>query len=233
MRHACPGAGACGGMYTANTMASAIEALGHVAAVQRVDPRRGSRQDRRVPARRRRGAQPARARPASRATIMTREAFENAIAVVCALGGSTNAVLHLIAMARAAGVPLDDRRLPGDLRSRAAARRSEAERPLRDGGPAPRRRHARGDEAAAREGRAARRLHDGHRQDARRESRGAAGPRGRAGRDPAVGRSDQGDGAHPDPARLARAGRLRSRRSPARKGSASRARRRSSTAKKT
>ena len=105
VRHSCPGPGACGGMYTANTMASAIEALGmtlpysssspaespekleecfHAGAVVRtllehdVKPR----------------------------DIMTRAAFENAMVVTMALGGSTNAVLHLVAMARAVDVPL-------------------------------------------------------------------------------------------------------------------------------
>jgi dihydroxy-acid dehydratase len=104
-RHACPGAGSCGGMYTANTMAAAIEALGlslpgsasHAAespekaqdtfaageALMRlieknITPRQ----------------------------ILTRKSFENAIALVMALGGSTNAVLHLLAIARTAGVPL-------------------------------------------------------------------------------------------------------------------------------
>ena len=105
VRHACPGAGACGGMYTANTMASAIEALGMSlpasASTPATDPAK-------VEECRRAGAAIRRLleldlRPRQ---IMTRRAFENAIAVVSALGGSTNAVLHLIAMARAAGVPL-------------------------------------------------------------------------------------------------------------------------------
>ncbi len=105
VRHACPGAGACGGMYTANTMASAIEALGmslpYSSSTPAVDPEKL--------------AECRRAGAAIRhlleidlkpSDIMTRPAFENAIAVVSALGGSTNAVLHLIAMARAVGVPL-------------------------------------------------------------------------------------------------------------------------------
>ncbi|ATJ81596.1 dihydroxy-acid dehydratase [Halomonas beimenensis] len=102
---AIPGPGACGGMYTANTMASAIEALGMSlpgsSAQNAVSP-----------------AKHADSRAAGEAVltllerdikpsdIMTREAFENAITVVIALGGSTNAVLHLIAMADAVGVPL-------------------------------------------------------------------------------------------------------------------------------
>jgi dihydroxy-acid dehydratase len=106
VRHACPGAGACGGMYTANTMASAIEALGlslpYSASIPAEDPAK-------VDECRRAGAAVRNLleldlRPRA---ILTRHAFENAITVVCALGGSTNAVLHLIAIARAAGVALD------------------------------------------------------------------------------------------------------------------------------
>jgi dihydroxy-acid dehydratase len=115
VRHACPGAGACGGMYTANTMASAIEALGMSlpgsASTPAEDPGK-------VEECRRAGAALRRLleldlKPRD---IMTRRAFENAIAVVSALGGSTNAVLHLIAMARAAGVALgiDDFQAVGD-----------------------------------------------------------------------------------------------------------------------
>ena len=94
-------------MYTANTMASAAEALGHGAA------RLG---ERRPPSTAAATGSPARpARPWSRMIekgitarqILTREAFENAIAVVMAFGGSTNAVLHLLAIAHEAGVPLD------------------------------------------------------------------------------------------------------------------------------
>ncbi len=104
-RRACPGAGACGGMFTANTMSSAFEAIGmslpysstmaaedeeKVASAARsaevlVDAVRRDRRPR---------------------AILTRPAFENAIAVVMALGGSTNAVLHLLAIARASQVPL-------------------------------------------------------------------------------------------------------------------------------
>jgi dihydroxy-acid dehydratase len=105
VRFACPGAGACGGMYTANTMASAIEALGMSLPGSSSTPAED-------PAKReeclRAGAAIAELldlelKPRD---IMTREAFENAMAVVTLLGGSTNAVLHLIAMARAVGVPL-------------------------------------------------------------------------------------------------------------------------------
>jgi dihydroxy-acid dehydratase len=102
---AIPGPGSCGGMYTANTMASAIEALGMslpnssaqdaVSAAKLDDARRAGEA---VVNLLRLGIRPR--------DIMTRRAFENAITVVIALGGSTNAVLHLLAMAHAAGVKL-------------------------------------------------------------------------------------------------------------------------------
>jgi dihydroxy-acid dehydratase len=105
-RAICPGEGACGGMYTANTMASAAEALGMSlpgsAAPPATDRRRDGfarRSGEAVVELLRRGI--------TARDIMTREAFENAIAVVMAFGGSTNAVLHLLAIAHEAGVPLD------------------------------------------------------------------------------------------------------------------------------
>ena len=105
VRKACPGAGACGGMYTANTMASAIEALGmslpFSSSVPAVDPAKLDECSRVGEAVRRLLELDLKPRD-----IMTREAFENAMVVVMALGGSTNAVLHLVAMARAVEVPL-------------------------------------------------------------------------------------------------------------------------------
>jgi dihydroxy-acid dehydratase len=105
VRHACPGPGACGGMYTANTMASAIEALGMSlpgsSSTPAEDPKKLDECFAAGAAIRRLLEQDLKPRD-----IMTREAFENAMAVVMALGGSTNAVLHLIAMARAVDVPL-------------------------------------------------------------------------------------------------------------------------------
>jgi len=102
---ACPGAGACGGQYTANTMALALEFLGispmGTAGVPAVDPRKddvGYRCGQLVMDLLKRGIRPS--------DILTRQAFENAIAGVAASGGSTNAVLHLLAIAREAGVPL-------------------------------------------------------------------------------------------------------------------------------
>ena len=102
---ACPGAGSCGGLYTANTMASCVEALGMSlpgsAAVPALDPRRAD-------VCRRTGEAAMRllgggVRPRD---ILTHDAFENAIATLVAMGGSTNGVLHLLAIAREAGVPL-------------------------------------------------------------------------------------------------------------------------------
>jgi dihydroxy-acid dehydratase len=105
VRHACPGAGACGGMFTANTMASAIEALGMSLPGSSSTP----------------AEDPAKLDECRRAgaairhlleldlkprDIMTRAAFENAMVLTMVLGGSTNAVLHLIAMARSVGVSL-------------------------------------------------------------------------------------------------------------------------------
>lgn len=105
VRHACPGQGACGGMYTANTMASAIEALGLSLPYSSSTPANS----------------PDKIKECEMAgavvmhmlkhdikpkDIMTRKAFENAMVIVMALGGSTNAVLHLLAMAKAAGVSL-------------------------------------------------------------------------------------------------------------------------------
>ncbi|MCB8983191.1 MAG: dihydroxy-acid dehydratase [Ardenticatenaceae bacterium] len=105
VRHACPGPGACGGMYTANTMASAIEALGMSLPYSASYPAESQeKQDECVRA----GAamRLLLERDIKPSDIMTREAFENAMVVVMALGGSTNAVLHLIAMAKTGGVDL-------------------------------------------------------------------------------------------------------------------------------
>jgi dihydroxy-acid dehydratase len=105
VQHACPGPGACGGMYTANTMASAIEALGmslpYSSSTPADDPQKADECRRAGAAIRHLLETDLKPRD-----IMTRAAFENAITVVVALGGSTNAVLHLIAMARTADVPL-------------------------------------------------------------------------------------------------------------------------------
>ncbi|MDX2300425.1 MAG: dihydroxy-acid dehydratase, partial [Xanthomonadaceae bacterium] len=106
VRHACPGAGACGGMYTANTMASAIEALGmalpYSASIPAEDP--GKIEECLRAGAVVRNLLELDLKPRD---IMTRAAFENAITVVSVLGGSTNAVLHLLAIAHEAHVDLD------------------------------------------------------------------------------------------------------------------------------
>jgi dihydroxy-acid dehydratase len=103
--HACPGAGACGGQFTANTMATVMELIGlapmGTAAVPQVDKRK---QD--VCRRCGQVVMDAVRRNIRARDVCTRAAFDNAIAGVAATGGSTNAVLHLLAMAREAGVPL-------------------------------------------------------------------------------------------------------------------------------
>ena len=103
--HSCPGAGACGGMYTANTMASAIEAMGmslpYSSSTPAVEPQKLDECFRAGAAIRNLMEKDIKPRD-----IMTRAAFENAMVIVIALGGSTNAVLHLIAMARSVEVPL-------------------------------------------------------------------------------------------------------------------------------
>ncbi len=106
VRNACPGPGACGGMYTANTMASAIEAMGMSLPGNASYPASTAEKTQdcqRVGAAMRHLLEK-NIRPSD---IMTREAFENAITVVTVLGGSTNAVLHLIAIAKSVGVALD------------------------------------------------------------------------------------------------------------------------------
>jgi dihydroxy-acid dehydratase len=115
VRHACPGAGACGGMYTANTMAVAIEALGLSLPYSSSLPADDSGK---VDECRRAGnaVHALLERDLKPLDIVTRASFENALVMVMAVGGSTNAVLHLIAIARAAGVPLalDDVRKASD-----------------------------------------------------------------------------------------------------------------------
>jgi len=105
IKHACPGAGACGGMYTANTMAAAIEALGMSLPYSSSNPALSAEKQQEC-------------KDAGKAIryllekdikpkdIMTRNAFENAIAVIMVLGGSTNAVLHMIAMAKSVDVSI-------------------------------------------------------------------------------------------------------------------------------
>ncbi len=105
IQNSCPGAGACGGMYTANTMASAIEALGMALPYSSSNPALSKEKTNEC-------VEAAKAihllleKDLKPRDIMTFEAFENALTIVMALGGSTNAVIHLIAMAKSAGVKI-------------------------------------------------------------------------------------------------------------------------------
>ena len=105
IRHACPGPGACGGMYTANTMASAIEALGMSLPYSSSNPALSQdKKDECIHAGK--AIRLLLEKDIKPSDIMTRQAFENAITVLMVLGGSTNAVLHLIAMAKSVNVAL-------------------------------------------------------------------------------------------------------------------------------
>ncbi|MEB3312736.1 MAG: dihydroxy-acid dehydratase, partial [Cyanobacteriota bacterium] len=104
-RHACPGAGSCGGMYTANTMSSAFEAMGmslmYSSTMAAEDGEKADSAETSAEV-----LVQAIRRQILPSQILTRQAFENAIAVIMAVGGSTNSVLHLLAIADAIGVPL-------------------------------------------------------------------------------------------------------------------------------
>jgi dihydroxy-acid dehydratase len=104
-RNACPGAGSCGGMYTANTMSSAFEAMGmslmYSSTMAAVDPEKADSAEKSAVVL----VEAIRNQLLPR-QILTRKSFENAISVIMAVGGSTNAVLHLLAIAHAAGVKL-------------------------------------------------------------------------------------------------------------------------------
>jgi dihydroxy-acid dehydratase len=103
--NSCPGAGACGGMYTANTMASAIEAMGMSLPFSSSNPATGEDKQKEC----REAGKAIRLlleKDIKPSDIMTRKAFENAITVIMILGGSTNAVLHLIAMAKSVNLDL-------------------------------------------------------------------------------------------------------------------------------
>ncbi|HEY4935083.1 MAG TPA: dihydroxy-acid dehydratase, partial [Puia sp.] len=105
VRNSCPGAGACGGMYTANTMACAIEALGMSLPYSSSNPALSADKQKECAAIGE-AIKLLLEKDIKPRDIMTRKAFENAITVVMVLGGSTNAVLHLIAMAKSVDVPL-------------------------------------------------------------------------------------------------------------------------------
>jgi dihydroxy-acid dehydratase len=105
VEHACPGAGACGGMYTANTMAASIEALGMSLPYSSSNPALSKeKQDECVAVGK--AIKILLEKDIKPKDIMTKKAFENAMTVVMVLGGSTNAVLHFIAIAKSVGVPL-------------------------------------------------------------------------------------------------------------------------------
>ncbi len=105
VKNACPGAGACGGIYTANTMSAAIEALGMSLPYSSSNPAISEAKEKecREAGKAIRLLMEKNIRPRD---IMTRKAFDNAITIVMALGGSTNAVLHLIAIAKSIDIPL-------------------------------------------------------------------------------------------------------------------------------
>ena len=105
VRHSCPGAGACGGMYTANTMASAIEAMGMSLPYSSSNPALSEEKQKECEAIGE-AVKLLLQKDIKPRDIMTRKAFENAMTVIMVLGGSTNAVLHLIAMAKSVEVPL-------------------------------------------------------------------------------------------------------------------------------
>lgn len=105
VKASCPGAGACGGMYTANTMAAAIEALGMSLPYSSSNPAI-SEEKKKECLTAGKAIRHLLEKDIKPKDIMTRKAFENAITVIIALGGSTNAVLHLIAMAKSVDVPL-------------------------------------------------------------------------------------------------------------------------------
>jgi dihydroxy-acid dehydratase len=109
IRHACPGSGACGGMYTANTMATAIEAMGMALPYNSSIP--ANHPDKHADVKRvGEYMRNLLVRDLKPLDILTRESFENAMVTIIALGGSTNAVLHLLAMSHAAGldITIDD-----------------------------------------------------------------------------------------------------------------------------
>ena len=172
-KNACPSVGACGGMYTANTMSSSFEALGMslLGSSQMASPDPEKADSASESARVLVNAIKQDIRPRD---IITRKSIENAIALVMATGGSTNAVLHYLAIASAAEVEWTHRRLRAHPPEGAGAVRPEAVGQVRGGGFPPRRRRAAGAEDAAQPRPAARRLHDHHRPHHRRGTEGRA-----------------------------------------------------------
>ena len=206
IRHACPGAGACGGMYTANTMASAIEVLGmslpYSSSTPAEDPLKLDECFRAGAAIRNLLELDLKPRD-----IMTRPAFENAMVLMTTVGGSTNAVLHLIAMARSVGVELtidDFQRVSDRVPLLADFKPSGI---LRHGGSAPDRRHSRRHEDAARREPSEWRLRHRHRKDAAGKREGPSGVAAGATDRASAVESAEGDRAYSDSEGQSRAGR--------------------------
>ena len=181
-RVACPSAGSCGGQYTANTMAMVAEAIGLALPYSCGAPAPYEIRDALCAAA---GEQvmellKIQLRPRQ---IVTRKAFENAAMTVAATGGSTNAALHLPAMAHEAGIEFDLFDVGEIFKQDPLHRRPQAGRKLRRQGHVRGRRHPAGDEGAARRRLPPRRLHDRDRQDHRRE--------------PRLGRVERAPGRHP------------------------------------
>ena len=162
---ASPGAGACGGQYTANTMAMAFEMMGISPIGPSPRPRAGRDEVRPGRLRGRRAVMDVLRRGQKPSDLITRESLENAILAVAASGGSTNGVLHLLAVAREAGVPLDIDDFDRIAESTPEPVRPQAGRALRRHRPARRGRHRRARRAAQGARPAARGRADGHRQE--------------------------------------------------------------------
>ena len=188
---ASPGAGACGGQFTANTMAMALEVLGispiGAAMVPAENPSKAE-----VAYETGKLIMDVLARGQRPSDIITRDGLENAIAAVATSGGSTNGVLHLLAIAREAGVELNIDDFDRISSKTPMVVRPQAGRPLRRRRPAPGRRHPGRRQAPAGAGAAPRRRADRHRPHDRRARRRGAGD-ARPARRGADRRADQGD----------------------------------------
>ncbi len=205
--HASPGAGACGGQFTANTMAMAFEVLGISPVGSSMVPAEDGKKGQ-VAAECGRLVLDVLERDLRPSSLITREGLENAIAAGAMSGGSTNLVLHLLAVANEAGVQLDLDDFDRIAWKTPAARRPEAERALRGHRPLPRRRGAARDQAAEGDRAAPRGRDVGDRPDPGRARRPGGGDRGPAGGAPALG-GDQAERRLRHPPRQPRPRRLR------------------------
>ncbi len=228
---ACPGAGACGGQFTANTMAMALEFIGltpiGLGNVPATDPRKDEaayRAGTLVMDLLRKGVTPRK--------ILTRQAFENAIFAVVATGGSTNAVLHLLAMAKEAGHRTSSRRFRRHQRENSSAGGHEALGKIHGRGFVQRRRNGAARQASSGRGPAPSRANDGQPENSGRGSargEGTSGP----GRGARAFRSDQNHRRPDDSARQSGPRRMRRENFRPRKAVIIAARRAFSIAKKT